>query len=440
MRAEPTLTSLVRPRLNSYIPHEPEPRQAVFLSLTCPEAFYGGAGGGGKSDALLMGALQYVDQPDYHALVLRKTLPDLKLPGALMDRSRKWLLQSDALFSAQDHKWTFPSGASITFGYLEHENDKDRYASAEFQYIAFDELTQFSRTQYTFLFSRLRRLRGSTIPLRMRSASNPGGIGHDWVYRRFVKGKGKNDRIFIPARLKDNPHIDIDAYLMSLSHLDKLTRARILRGDWEAKQEGTMFDSGWFEVVQKVPPDVKWIRYWDLAATPKKPTNDPDWTAGCLEGKHKDDYLIRSMRKMRGSPGDAQAFIRKTAEMDGREVSVWMEQEPGASGVTTIDTYAKLLAGFDFHGDPKHVDKPTRAAPLASQAQLGHVEVVAGPWNEEFMDELDAFPYGEHDDQVDAASGAFAKLTRGDNTGVLDLMREEYEEMMAEKKKESDAR
>lgn len=432
-----TLPSLVSPRLNKYIPHTPWPRQAVFLSLNCIEAFYGGAGGGGKSDALLMGALQYVDQPDYHSLVLRKTLPDLKLPGALMDRAEEWLGPTDAEFNRQDHKWTFPSGASLTFGYLEHERDKERYASAEFQDINFDELTQFTKSQYTYLFSRLRRSAGSKIPLRMRSASNPGGIGHDWVYRRLVKGKGQNERIFIPAKLRDNPSTDIDAYLRSLSHLDPLTRKRILEGDWEARQEGSMFTSSWFEIVQAAPAGIKWIRYWDLAATPKKPTNDPDWTAGCLMGKLEGKYFIRSVRRMRGGPGNVEKFVLQTAGLDGVGASIYKEQEGGASGVNTVATYAKLLAGFDFHGDPKRVDKATRAAPLASQAQAGNVKIVAGPWNEAFIEELEAFPYGEHDDQVDAASGAFAMLTHGENTGVLDFIREEYDQMMAEKEKET---
>ncbi len=437
MRAEPTLASLVTPKLTEYIPYKPFPKQAVFLSLNCPEAFYGGAGGGGKSDALLMGALQYVDRPDFHSLIVRKSLADLKLPGALISRSKKWLSNTDAFYSTIDHQWTFPSGATLTFGYLDSEKDQERYASAEFQYVGFDELTHFTFEQYSFLFGRLRRLQGSTIPLKMRSASNPGGIGHDWVHRHLVKGKGRNDRIFIKARLADNPAIDINAYLGTIAHLTKLQRARILNGDWDAKQDGTMFDPNWFKVVNAVPPGMKWIRYWDLAATPKTTKNDPDWTSGSLGGRNKDDYYNRSVRRMRGTPGENQNFILKTAEMDGPEVAIWMEQEPGASGVTTIDTYAKLLAGYNFHGDPKHVDKPTRAAPVASIAQAGHFHILSGPWNEMFLDQHAAFPFGDHDDDVDSNSGWFAKVTRGNNTAVIEALREEYEEMMRQKKKGS---
>lgn len=83
--------SLFEPRTTSFVPHEPTSRQAAFLMLDCLEAFYGGAGGGGKSDALLMAALQYVDVPGYSALIIRRSMPDLAMPNALLDRSRRWL-------------------------------------------------------------------------------------------------------------------------------------------------------------------------------------------------------------------------------------------------------------------------------------------------------------------------------------------------------------
>ncbi len=162
------------------------PRQKDFLWLDCLEAFYGGAAGGGKSSALLMAALQLVDIPGYSAIIFRQTYADLALPGALMDRSFEWLLPTDAKWNATEKKWLFPSGATLNFGYLESENDKYRYRSSEFQFIGFDELTNFTETQYRFLFSRLRRTNSINVPLRMRSASNPGGVGHDWVKTRFV--------------------------------------------------------------------------------------------------------------------------------------------------------------------------------------------------------------------------------------------------------------
>jgi hypothetical protein len=139
----------------------------------------GGAGGGGKSQALWYGALQFVMVPGYAALVLRRTYADLAKAGALMERSKEYLAGSGAVWNERDKKWTFPSGATVTFGYLQHEDDKYQYKSSEFQYVAFDELTDFTESQYTFLFTRLRKKQAgpvADVPLRMRSASNPGGL------------------------------------------------------------------------------------------------------------------------------------------------------------------------------------------------------------------------------------------------------------------------
>ena len=112
--------TLLEPRLNTFIPHMPTPRQAAFLLLECREAFYGGAGGGGKSDALLMAALQYADIPGYSALIIRRNFAELALPNALIDRAHTWLRgRPDGRWNEQRKQWKFSSGATLTFGYLE---------------------------------------------------------------------------------------------------------------------------------------------------------------------------------------------------------------------------------------------------------------------------------------------------------------------------------
>lgn len=221
---------------SSFCPHAPHPPQAAFCALDSFEALYGGAAGGGKSDALLMAALQYVDQPGYAALLLRRTYADLSLPNALMDRAQRWLAASPARWDDVTKTWRFPSGATLTFGYLQNVNDKYRYQGAEFQFIGFDEATQFPESDYTYLSSRLRRLEGSQIPLRMRAASNPGGIGHAWVKRRFVNRATRADRIYLPAKLHENPSLDQAAYRRSLDELDATTREQYLNGDWDVRE------------------------------------------------------------------------------------------------------------------------------------------------------------------------------------------------------------
>lgn len=237
----------------SYQQQAATPRQKLFLELANREAFYGGAAGGGKSSALLMAALEHVHVPGYSALLLRRTFQDLSKPGALMDRAREWLASSGARWNEQKKQWRWPSGAVVAFGYLENESDIYQYQGAEYQFIGFDELTQFTERQYTYLFSRLRRLAGQNVPLRMRSASNPGGIGAEWVQQRFIPddwlpeyGRDlavieKEGRAFVPAKLVDNPHLDQESYEQSLAELDDVTRAQLLEGDWQVRERGNIF-------------------------------------------------------------------------------------------------------------------------------------------------------------------------------------------------------
>ena len=405
-----------------YIPHSPLPQQVGFLMLTCNEAIYGGAAGGGKSDALLMGGLQYFDIPGYAGIIFRKTYGDLALPGALMDRSKDWLT-GKAHWSEQNKTWTSPEGGTLTFGYLDNDADIYRYQSAEFQFIGFDELTQFKARQYQYLFSRLRRLKSVDIPLRMRSASNPGGQGHEWVKQRFLIEGPTHGRPFIPAKLEDNPHLDIKEYEASLSKLDPVTRAQLRMGDWGARQEGGMFQEQWFKIIDAAPNDCRWLRYWDLAATEKNDNNEPDFTAGALVGVNlKNNIFIKDIRRLRGTPQAVEALIKQTAQLDGMGTYIYMEQEAGSSGKAVIDYYSRnVLMGYCFYGDKPSADKSTRAAPVSSQAEAGNVYLVRGPWINDFLDEAQTFPNGAHDDQVDAVSGAFSKLVVGNSFDSWDV-------------------
>ncbi len=397
-----------------YIPHKPTAKQLAFLLLTNQEALYGGAAGGGKSDALLMGALQYVDVPGYSALLLRRSYTDLALPGALMDRAKTWLMPSIARWRDGMKSWQFPSGATLTFGYLERPGDEYRYQSTEFQFIGFDELTQFSESQYRYLFSRLRRAKNVDVPLRMRSASNPGGLGHEWVRERFIDAQGSiESRIFIPASLPDNPFLDQEAYLESLNQLDPVTRQQLLEGDWTARQAGSLFKREWFPVVDELPVHMnRSVRYWDLAATPVRGRNDPDYTAGVRVDYGADGlYYVVDVQRMRGTPGEVEALIRQTAMIDGRETQIYIEQEPGSSGVNTIYHYVtRVLADFTVRGHRATGSKVVRAGPVSSQAEVGNIRLFRGTWLGPFLDEVEAFPLGSHDDQVDGLSGAFTWL------------------------------
>lgn len=398
--------------LNKYIPHKPTVKQWDFLSLDCRESLYGGAAGGGKSDALLMAALQYVHIKDYAAIIFRRTYKDLALPGALMDRAHAWLDGTDAHWSEANKQWTFPSGATLTFAYLATERDKYNYQGSEYQFVGFDELTQFEEAQYRYLFSRLRRLQGSDVPIRARVASNPGGRGHEWVRQRFLIEGNERNRIFISAKLDDNPHLDKEEYRQSLQELSPLEREQLLHGDWEVKADGNKFKRHWFTVVEDYPREGgRFVRYWDLAATEPKAGKDPDWTAGCLMMEKGGEYWIIDIVRDRTTPKGVEKLIYNTAMQDSREVPVHMEQEPGSSGVGVIDHYQRnVLKGFAFYADKVSGSKEVRANPVSSAAEAGNVYLVRGTWVNSFLDEATSFPQGSHDDMVDAVSGAFDKL------------------------------
>jgi len=400
-----------------YIPHRPTAKQLAFLLLDIPEALYGGAAGGGKSDALLMAALQYVSVPHYAALLLRRTYADLSLPGALMSRAFEWLMPTDARWKNSEKTWVFPSGATLTFGYLDSIGSEYRYQSSEFQFIGFDELTQFRESQYRYLFSRLRRLEGHAVPLRMRAASNPGGIGHEWVRQRLVdRDDSTENRVFIPATLEDNPYLDQTAYLQSLLQLDPITRQQLLQGDWSARETGSLFKREWFGIVDELPVEMsRSVRFWDLAATPLRAGIDPDYTAGVRIDCGTDGlYYLVDIQRMRGSPAEVEARVHQTAMLDGKNTLVIIEQEPGASGVNTIHHYVtRVLADFTVRGQRSTGSKVERAGPVSSQAEVGNVRLHRGPWMGAFLDEIEAFPLGNHDDQVDALSGAMMRLRVG---------------------------
>ena len=417
-----------------YVPWAPTPHQSAFLLVPNREALYGGSAGGGKSIALLMGALQYVDQPGYNALIIRKTFKDLNQPEALIDISKEWLTKTDAKWNQSDHAWRFPSGAILQFGHMESENDKYQYQGAAYHFVGFDELTQFTEGQYTYLLSRVRRRKNdeSTFPLRVRAAANPGGVGHEWVKRRFIElpedefiteqEQAKFDaRIFIPSGLKDNPHLDRESYMEMLEELDPVTRAQLLHGDWDIAGEGNMFKKEWFDnrIISEVPHNVKLIRkirYWDLASTDEakviKEKGDADYTASVLQALGDDGNIyVLEVSQDRLSPAAVERLIKTKADRDGRiGTAIWMEQEPGSSGVQVVHHFMKAMLGYNFRGDKPTGSKIERARPASAACENGLVYIVRGAKTKAFINELHAFPMGAHDDMVDAFTGGFNKI------------------------------
>lgn len=241
---------------------EPNPGpQTAFLTSTARECLYGGAAGGGKTDALMMLPFYRKDNPKHRSIMFRRTRPQLQ---EVIDRQQQLypLIEPNAKWQEDKSRWVWPSGAITQMGYMEHEQDRLKFKTFEFDMVLFDELTSFTEKMYLFLFSR-NRTKDAAMPPVMRGGTNPGDVGHQWVYDRFISNRepymeyeeaidardvqgiegleGLTTTMqFIPARLSDNPKMpDRQAYVAGLKIMGEEGDA-YLAGDW-ATFSGQMF-------------------------------------------------------------------------------------------------------------------------------------------------------------------------------------------------------
>ena len=459
---------------NPYIPHWPFPQQAIFLGLHQNyrqkgvfQALYGGAAGGGKSDCLLMGAAQYAwKHPEFSAILFRRTHTDLAQAGALMDRAFKWWIPTGVHWDGTNKIFRFPNGARVAMAYLKNPNDHHRYRSAEYQYVGFDELTEWKDPrQYEFIgLSRTRKPKGSHVPLRCLNASNPGGPGHSWVQKKFVDDGSPYP--YVPASIKDNIHIEQEDYIANLMQLHPTVREQLLNGDWSARDKGDYFRQEWYGPLLDPETDT-WpqedcirIRWWDPAASTKEHAAR---TAGVLQAKHRMGVIaVEHCRSFKANPGLRDDWILQQAKLDGYHTTVGFEIEPGSGGIAQFEAIEKRLrkAGYRVVGSrpraPLHTvegrlhkhpatskGKEGRADPVAACLQRGYIRrgecprsecgslslqwgldegrstihqrdgirLFAGDWTQKYLDSIEGFPpefasEGSFD-EVDATSGGF---------------------------------
>lgn len=423
------LRTLPRPKLTKYIPEIRTEKQEAFLCFDCLEAFFGGGAGPGKTFALLMAALQYVDVPGYAALLVRRTSPELTGAGGFVDIAKDWLTGTEARWNGSLKRWTFPTGgrpATLDFAHYEAgiKGQQKKYGG-QVQFIGVDELTEFQEAEYRFLFRSLRRPEEMPVPLRMRSASNPLGVGAPFVKQRFVVSGNQTirekiagrwreyERKFLPAKLDDNPFIDRETYVRSLGVLEPHLLQALLNGDWDVKPPGKMFRRQDFKIVPEVPADCWWVRFWDLAATPEDAGGHPSWTVGVKMGANGSGlYYVGDVRRHRLAPAEVKKLVKQTAQTDGPDVPVFIEEEGGSSGKSVIADYVSFMPQFRVEGRHPSGPKTARAVAFANQVGAGNVRLLQAAWNGPYLDEMEQVP-SKAMDCSDASAGAFNELVNG---------------------------
>lgn len=452
-----------------YLTPQPGP-QTAFMCSSADIVIYGGAAGGGKTFALLLEGLRHKDIAGFSGVVFRKNYTQITASGGLWDAANKIYGQVQGAKPKKTPKlhWFFsPSGARIHFAHLERDEDLQGWQGSEICYLAFDELTHFSRHQFLYMLSRNR----STCGIRpyVRATCNPDSdswvadfiswwinqetgypiyersgvvrymcVLNDTIYwgsnpHELAKEHGVNVEecksvTFIASKLTDNKVLMAKdpSYMANLKALAEIDKERLLYGNWKIRPAaGMYFKTENFTFADAVPKNiVAYARSWDLAATEPTPLNpDPDATAGVLMGLLDDGrVIVLDVKRKQIKANDARNLLRNMAAIDQGKykfVQITIPQDPGQAGKAQAQSLVSMLAGYSVEIVSPTGSKEVRATPFASQVQAGNVLILKGEWNDMYLSELESFPESKHDDMVDASSDAFNKLMNFRSWGGL---------------------
>lgn len=427
----------------------------------------GGGAGSSKTYTCLLKALKYIQDPAARVMIIRESYPTLKLSGGLVDESKSIYPHFGGILGIQALVWRFPNGATIQFAAL--PDDLREWQGLQASHILVDEAAGFKESEILFLLSRLRSAKyKGHMNLTMTCNPDTNSFLYSWVEycldqetgiprpgteditRWFVQigGKmqwgnspeelysvhgtgmemGKNfipiSFRFIPMNLHDNPVLlaNNPTYLTNLLAQPRVNQQRYLHGSWTARPEGSsFFDRSWVTFVEFPSTQATArVRSWDIAhSKPSEALPDPDYTVGVLISKDKFGiYTIEDVVRIRGLADTVMKTIIDTAKNDGPDVKVTIPRDTGAG--KTLNTYqVRILAEA---GVPVksivmsgHTNKHQRFLPFASLAEGRSVRIVRGPWNDDYLTELEfftGFRKGVHDDQVDATSDSFNTLCK----------------------------
>lgn len=339
------------------IDYQPTPKQKIFHESPANEILFGGAAGGGKTKALIMDAFfRCLQWPGTTAVVFRRTyqeLEDTDIKEALASYP-----ESVATYNAGRHEFRLQNGSKILFRHCENEADRFKYSGIEIQFLYFDELTSFEQVVYDFIKTRLRAKKSLGVVPIVRSASNPGNIGHGWVKKMFVDAgpylsiqtqeiysetlhKSKIIRTqYIPALAMENPFIT-DDYIFELEQKPEALRKALLEGNWDAF-EGQVFtefrnlqshykDRLWTHVIEPFEIPLSWPRYFSFDHGYSKPFSCLWWTMD-PSGRA---YLYREW------PGVKPRQANVGIEMTPRQIAegiIAREEDEIANNITVLRT------------------------------------------------------------------------------------------------------
>ena len=322
--------------------------QKAFMDAECDEVLFGGAAGGGKSYGQLVDALVYaLKYKGSRQLILRKTFPELE--HSLIFASMRFYPKSACKYYASHRMWKFLNGSIIEFGYCATKADVLRYQGAEYDVVRFDELTHFTEEQYTYLMSRIRGV--NPYPKMVKSSTNPGGIGHTWVKRRFIDGFEPNEvhtdektgtkRIFIPSFVQDNVFLmksDSD-YVKRLNQLPENERKALLLGEWDifdgqvfTEWKNSVFGEKtrrWSHVIEPFDIPKTWRRYRAFDFGYAKPFA-VSWFAVDNDGR------AYNYRELYGCTGEPDVGVKWTAQRIADEIREIEETEDKDCHITGI--------------------------------------------------------------------------------------------------------
>lgn len=387
-----------------------------------------------------MDFLQHVHHKGFRGVISRRTTTMLKSSGGILDKCLQLFPKIDpkVRWKSQDNKFVFSSGAEIYLRHFEYFKDHVNWQGTEYTEILCDEGTQFEEEMVLYCMSRLRNPNCPVKP-RLRITCNPDKNSYlrkwvDWyideegypieercgVKRYFIRrdntfiwGDTSEEIIdkykvdpkivlsftFINATVKDNPVVleNNPEYVGWLESLGRVEKARLLFGNWNVSSEATGYwKKEWCEVVDKPPLDaIKVARAWDISGSlPSELMPNPDWTAGVRISKDRyGTYYIEDVVRFRARHGEVFERMVEAAKQDGEDTLIVVPADPGASGKQYASTLIRDLAerGFYAKSKPTSKSKVQRFAPFCAACESGNVKIVAGEWNDAFIDELEAF-------------------------------------------------